>query len=435
MNKLVICLLVSIFTLDYFGIELRILSREITWLPDILSMFALLAVLAATSSGFKTRVPQRYKLYIAAFIFISIIGVILNTVSAGPMITGIRNYFKYLPFFLLPFAYHFTARHLKWQVKWLVPLVAVQVPLAVFQRLVLYPKQYDLVSGTVGISSLLTILLVCTIALLVSLYVKKELSLKVMLMACAYLSIPTMLNETKSSLVFLPLAFLLPFFLSSGNEKKLGQLLAIGATVAGVMAAFIFVYDYFIMDQWGYGILDFLSTEGRMEKYLYKGVQPDEEFDAIGRVDGYFLALSVLSEDPIKLLFGLGIGNVSNSFLGGLDGEYWSQYARFGIQTTTVSYLLWEIGILGLLLHIWVLWIIFKDAKYLSTTSGRWGALGLGWMVVTIFIFIALGYKRFLFGNLMGYLFWFYSGVVIVYAQRLRALRKKAKDGFKVGGG
>jgi hypothetical protein len=317
---------------------------------------------------------------------------------------------------------------LKWQVKWLVPLVAVQVPLAVFQRLVLYPKQYDLVSGTVGVSSLLSILLVCTIALLVSLYVKKELSLKAMLMACAYLSIPTMLNETKSSLVFLPLAFLLPFFLSSGNEKKLGQLLAIGATVAGVMAAFIFVYDYFIMDRWGYGILDFLSTEGRMEKYLYKGVQPDEDFDEIGKVDGYFLALSVLSEDPIKLLFGLGIGNVSNSFLGGLDGEYWSQYARFGIQTTTVSYLLWEIGVLGLLLHFWVLWQIFKDAKYLSTTSGRWGALGLGWMVVTIFIFIALGYKRFLFANLMGYLFWFYSGVVIVYAQRLRRLQKKQRE-------
>ena len=115
-----------------------------------------------------------------------------------------------------------------------------------------------------------------------------------------------------------------------------------------------------------------------MEEYLYKGVQPDEEFDAIGRVDGYFLALSVLSEDPIKLLFGLGIGNVSNSFLGGLDGEYWSQYARFGIQTTTVSYLLWEIGILGLLLHIWVLWIIFKDAKYLSTTKWPVGGPGVG---------------------------------------------------------
>jgi hypothetical protein len=236
-----------------------------------------------------------------------------------------------------------------------------------------------------------------------------------------------MLNETKSSLVFLPLAFLLPFFLSSGNEKKLGQLLAIGATVAGVMAAFIFVYDYFIMDRWGYGILDFLTMEGRMEGYLYRGVNPDDEFEAIGRVDGYFLALSVLSEDPIKLLFGLGIGNVSNSFLGGLDGEYWSQYARFGISTTTVSYLLWEIGVLGLLLHVWVLWQIFKDAKYLSTTSGRWGALGLGWMVVTIFIFIALGYKRFLFANLMGYLFWFYSGVVIVYAQRLRDLRKNQR--------
>ena len=184
------------------------------------------------------------------------------------MITGIRNYFKYLPFFLLPFAYHFTAQsHLKWQLKWLVPLIAVQVPLAVFQRLVLYPKQYDLVSGTVGISSLLTILMVCTIALLVSLYVKKELSLKAMLMACAYLSIPTMLNETKSSLVFLPLAFLLPFFLSSGNEKKLGQLLAIGATVVGVMAAFIVVYDYFIMDQlglWHSGFSDHGGANGRV---------------------------------------------------------------------------------------------------------------------------------------------------------------------------
>ena len=418
----------SIFLLDYFGIELGIIPREITWLPDILSMVAFLAVLAATVSGFHTRVPPRYKAYIGAFIFIGVVGVILNTVSAGPMITGIRNYFKYLPFFLLPFAYHFTSRDLKWQLKWLVPLIAIQVPLAVYQRLVLYPTQYDLVSGTVGISSLLTILLVCTITLLVSLYVKKELSLKAMLIACAYLSIPTMLNETKSSLVFLPLAFLLPFFLASGNEKKLGQLMAVGAAVVGVMIAFVAVYDYFIMDQWGYGILDFVTTEGRMEKYLYKGVQPGEEFDEIGRVDGYFLALSILSEDPVKLLFGLGIGNVSNSFLGGLDGEYWSQYARFGIQTTTVSYLLWEIGVLGLLLHFWVLWPIFKDARYLSTTDGRWGALGLGWMVVTIFIFIALGYKRFLFANLMGYLFWFYSGVVIVYAQRLRLLRKKQRQ-------
>ena len=321
---------------------------------------------------------------------------------------------------------------MKWQLKWLFPLIALQVPVAAFQRLVLYRTDLgDRISGTVNISSLLTILMVCSIALIVSMYIKKELSLKAMLVSCAYLSFPTMLNETKSSLLFLPLAFLLPFFLSSGKEKKFSQLLVIGAAVVLLMAAFVATYDYFMKPRWGYGLSEFFTMEGRVGKYLYRGAEVDEDFDKIGKIDGYFLALSVLKEDPIKLMFGLGIGNVSNSFLGGMDGEYWQQYGKFGIGTTTVSYLLWEVGVLGLLLHFWVLWLIFRDARYLSTTSGRWGALGLGWMVVTIFIFIALGYKRFLFENLMGYLFWFYSGVVIVYSQRLRFLRKNQRETHK----
>lgn len=433
MNKLVICLLISIFTLDFFGIRLEVISREITWLPDILSIAATLVILAASVSGFDNRLPRRYQLYLVTFILIILVGVIVNTVSAGPLISGIRYYLKYIPFFLLPFAYHFTSKDLNWQRGWLILLIAVQVPVAAFQRLVLYPTDLgDRITGTVMISSLLTVLLVCAISIIVSLYVKKQLSLKVMLFICIFLSFPTTLNETKSSVIFLPLAFMLPFFLSSGSDKKIGQLLAIGLVATVVMAAFVTIYDYFIVPRWGYGISDFLALDGRTAEYLYKGVEADEDIDSIGKIDGYFLALSVLAKDPLHLLFGLGMGNVSNSFIEGLDGEYWSQYAKYGVGTTTISNLLWELGVIGLMLHFWVLWLIFKDAKYLSTTSGRWGALGLGWMIVTIIVFISFGYKRFFYENLMGYIFWFYSGIVIVYAQRLRLLLRKERHKARV---
>ncbi len=427
MNKLVICLLLSVFFLDYISINLGLISRQWTWIPELLSVLALLGVLAAMASGFSTRLPLRYKIFVIGFVLISFVGVVLNTVPAGPLITGIRNYFKFLPFYLLPFAYLFTIKELGRQFKWLIFLVILQVPLALFQRLVLYRtvQSGDPISGTVGISSMLSILMVCSIAMVVSLYVKKHISLKVMLFSCAYLSIPTMINETKSTLLFLPLAILMPFFLSKGVDKKFSQLLVVGSAVVVIMVAFVASYDYFMKPRWGYGLLEFLTMDGRVEHYLHKGTEADDSADEVGRFDSYFLALSVLSEDPIKLLFGLGIGNVSNSFLPGMNGEYWEKYAHLGIQITTISYFLWEIGLLGLLLHFWVLFQIYLDAKYLSTDNGILGALGLCWMVVTIIVFITMGYKRFLYTNVMGYLFWFYSGLVIAYAQQLRSARRQ----------
>lgn len=423
MNKLLYLLFLSIFLLDYLSVQLGLLGRYFTWLPELLSMLTILIISARFVLVGGKNTPPKVGFFLFLFLLNIIISTIINHVSAGPLVAGLRTYLKFIPFFILPFVYHFSSQQINGQLRFLLFFFIIQAPIALYQRLVITGNALtgDYVKGTLSSSGLLTVILACAIAVLMTFYLAKKISLKFFISLFFLLFIPMTINETKSTLILLPLALLLPLYFSSTNIK-IKQFIPIIALVIVAGIAFVFIYDYFMSPRWGYGIIDFLSMEGRTENYLYKGATAQSARGNVGKMDSYVLAFQTLSENTLHLLFGLGIGNVSESFTPGLSGEYAERYSVFNPKMTALSLILWELGIFGVILYYVLFFIVFKDSRRLSIHDSLIGTFSNAWSVVAILLMISTLYANIFGADVIGYLFWYFSGYII--SENFRYIRK-----------
>ncbi len=135
-----------------------------------------------------------------------------------------------------------------------------------------------------------------------------------------------------------------------------------------------------------------------------------EEFKA-RRIDVMILPLRVLSEDPVRLLLGLGIGNASLSKVDLFSGKY-SFLDEYDIFGNLISRFLWEIGLLGLLLYLLFFTFIFRDARHLAQNCGFTGAFALGWAGVVGIVILTLPYKNIFVSEPLSVLFWYLSGCI-----------------------
>ncbi len=141
--------------------------------------------------------------------------------------------------------------------------------------------------------------------------------------------------------------------------------------------------------------------------------------DKPARVDSLLMPFRVLSDDAIKFIMGLGIGNVSISSLKGFEGEYSYYYTAHGGGQTTVSYLMWELGIVGVLLSLLLFCLIFRDASYLRARGDIVGIIATGWIGVLAVLTITLFYKNIIVFSILSYLFWYLSGYLAAKRCRL----------------
>jgi len=415
MNKLLYLLFISIFLLDYLSLELGLLSRSITYLPELLSMITMLIILARVTVGLGGNFPPICGFFLFLFFTNIVIGVVINHVAAGPVIAGIRTYLKFFPFFILPFAYSFSNAQIAQQLKLLSFLFAIQAPVALYQRLIVSGGMVtgDYVRGTVGGSGQLTVILVCAIAILLSFYLAKKISLIHFIVLFSLFFMPMTMNETKVSLILLPMALILPIYFSS-SDINLKQFIPLIGFIILVGIAFVFIYNHFVSSVAGYGITDFLSGEGRAERYIYKGTEFGS-LEKVGRGDAIVIAYTILSENILDLLFGLGIGNVSLSFLPELSGAYAEKYRDYGVTGGSMTNFLWEIGLVGIISYLLLFFMAFKYSKLLSIKmqNSYIGTFSNGWKTVSILIAIGSTYTMVFSLNATSYLYWYFSGYII----------------------
>jgi hypothetical protein len=425
MNLLVSSLFVSVFLTGYLAQRLEVIPAVFSLVPELLTGIAVIVVLGRVISSQSVKLDWRYSTFLIAFFFILTFGFLAQSVPTGAIVAGLRNYVKFIPFFLLPLAYRFTPRQLKTQLIVLLVILLMQSPLAVYQRFVQFAHQMhtgDPVRGMATSSSALSMLMACAVALLVSLYLRGRMRLPLLLFAVAVLVLPTALNETKGTLIMLPIAFLAPALFMPRGSKPMRKLIAIAGIGVLALGAFIAGYNILIQNREGGRQIEAFFSEGRYETYLYTGAA-DGADRFIGRFDSVAFAIRGISGDPLKMTFGLGAGNVSKSSIPGFDGEYASFYDRYGVNVTQVSSFLWEIGLAGLLAFIFLYWIVFRDARFLARSSSSSAIYGQVWATIIIMMTLALMYKSVLAMNEIAYLFWFYSGVVSREAYEQRRLR------------
>ena len=212
-NLLPASALIAKFVIDLLKLEIPSLPARIMYLPDVIVVVVMLIVtvrLVATQRLFA--VPLKYMMVFMGFCYVVVSAAAMNDVSPQVSFAGARNYFKYLPLFLIPFAYHFSAEDIRKQFVVVVGLALIQIPVTVRQRFFQFKASDfasgDVITGTLGGSGLLSIFLVCTIIMIIAYYLGKRISLGRTIVLCLILLVPTTINETKVTPILLALGTL-----------------------------------------------------------------------------------------------------------------------------------------------------------------------------------------------------------------------------------
>ena len=428
-NALVMAVFVAAFPVEYLIRERDLLHPYLILLPELMAAIAMVIVLVRLTAGTRISLDGRYAGFIGALLLTIVVGFVVQDVPAGPVVAGVRAHLKFLPFFLLPMVFRFSSSELRALFLVLLVFLLGEAPLALYQRFVEYANTMqtgDVVRGTATTSSALSMLMMCGVTAVVSLYLRRRIGLTTVILVMGVLVLPTTLNETKATLLLLPLAVLAPAFVMPRGSRAVARLFPVAAVGVVAMVAFIAVYDSLITySPTGEPIGEFVG-EASFMRYLYSGAA-DEGANYIGRFDSLEFALQGIGGDPLTAAFGLGAGNVSTSFLPQFDGQYAAYYDRYGVGMTQITNLLWQVGFVGLLTYVAFYWLVLRDARALARSGGDDALLGQIWFGVTLIMIFALVYKSVFAMNELGFTFWFFSGVVAARAADLRRAQRASR--------
>ena len=407
MQTLIYAFFISVFLLPYLN-RLGLVPRQATWLPEILSLIVLSLVVLQVVRKKEFSVGLAYISIFLLFILTIIFGIVLNSVPAGPIFAGLRDYLKFMPLFFLPAMYPVSQVQLRNQLLFLLSLALLQLPVSLYQRLFQFAGLVtgDVVMGTLTGSGNLTVFLLAAVSLLTGLYLKKRVKGLLFLALLAAMFVPTTINETKVTVFLLPVALLAPVLFIEGGLERMKRMSGVFLLGAALFVVFVPVYNSFFKERRNEGIVDFFTTQGRLEEYL----------ERTGRMKSPFVLWSV---DPTKFMLGLGIGNASESFLGDkYSGVYYRKYGDL-IHTTVLQWL-FEIGLIGTVLIMSLFVFVLRDALYLRSGNEFASAFALGWIGVLAVLSVSLIYNRAVANDAIGCPLWYYSGYIAATAMRKR---------------
>ncbi|HEX6996053.1 MAG TPA: hypothetical protein VF339_18115 [Gammaproteobacteria bacterium] len=430
MNILAIAMIVSCFLASYLARALKVLPVYVVVLPELLAGIALLIVLSRVVLGRRLSIDGRYLIFIGLLVLTMAMGIVAQRVPAGAVVSGLRDYVPVLPFLLLGAAYPFTSRQIKTQLVIIGLLLLIQVPIALHQRFIEFAHKMhtgDVVTGTTTNSGTLSVLMVAGVTVLTVMYLRRRLALMPLLVLTAFMLVPTMLNETKATLVMLPVAMLAPILFMRKSEKPFRRLMPLVAVFAVTGTAFIAVYNAMIQHRNPDASLQQFWFEGGVLDYVYKGSLEGDQ--RVGRVDSVQIALREISKTPIRAAFGLGVGNVSSAQLPGFEGTYAHYYDAYKIAFTQITMLLWNMGYMGLVVYGLLFYAIFRDAVLLARGAGSDAMLGQVWAPIVVIAAMCMFYKPILTNQEFIYPFMFYAGIVARRAHALRQERRAPRRG------
>lgn len=436
MRPLVLALLVVVTTFGFL--------KRIGWLPDaapfLTEIFGAIVVayvaLVGTQDRFRYVAPI-YWFFFAAIAVVMLCGAIVNQVQPGPLVSGMRTYLKAVPFFFLPAVCRFDSRHVVTQLRLLGLIAVLQLPIALSQRLENMSRggsTGDTTSGTLLISSIMSIFQIFAVTILLALAFRGIVRVRVAVLLFLLIIFPTTINETKGTLVLLPVAVCVTFLVGAKPGARLKAVLLTLVSIAAFLIVFIPVYDHLIQSkEYGTPIAEFLTQEGRVEGYLVSGAEIGDTED-VRRGDMIVVPLRFVSQEATRFVFGVGIGNGSRSQLGdGFSGRYFSTIGpflgtSFGLVTT-------ELGMLGLVLVMLLHLQLFRDAKIVARANSELiSALALGWCGVVVVMSVAFFYKNVILYDALSVPFWYLSGVIAAERMHLAHVRpERGADGLRRG--
>jgi hypothetical protein len=400
----------------------------VKFVPELMAVLLALAVFfEGVRKGFPY-VATKYWIVFGSLAFIVICGILTNSVGSGPVFAGIRVYVRALPLFFIPAVFNFSEEQIKTQVKVMLGVGLMQVPIACYQRYVIWAAgrfSGDDVRGTAADSGILSIILICMALVVLGAYMRKQITASRFFPLFFLLLLPTMINETKATVILLPIGLMTTIVAGSPPGRRMKVMATGMALLVAFGAILVPVYDW-TAEKNPYKneqhLMDFFTNQKEMDRYMNaKGTAGIGSRHAVRRGDALRVPLEYLSKDPVKLAFGLGIGNASHSNMGQqFEGTYFDLFQFFAV--LSVSTFMLELGIFGLGLVFVLYALLFFDAIAVARQDkSLMGTIAAGWIGVMPVIALATFYTQIHTFTMLSFLFWYFSGFVAARRAQLAA--------------
>jgi hypothetical protein len=364
-------------------------------------------------------IAAKYWIAFGMAALIILCGIVTNSVGAGPIFAGMRTYLRPIPMFLIPAVFTFTDKQLQTQLKLMLFVGLAQVPISCYQRYVVWIEgrfSGDDVRGTATDSGILSIILICMALVLVGCFMRKQISRTMFFTLFFLLLLPTMINETKATVVLLPIGLLTTIVAGSASGQRL-KVFSLGLVLLGIFGAILIpVYDMMAANnpyKNEQHLTDFFTNQEEIDKYMEtKGGASLGTKHMVRRGDAIRVPLQYLAKDPVNLAFGLGIGNASHSNLGQqFQGTYYDLFQYFAV--LSISTFMLELGLLGTAVVFVLYGLLFFDSIAVAKQdSGLTGALAIGWIGVIPVIAASTFYTAIHMFTILSFFFWYFAGIV-----------------------
>jgi hypothetical protein len=344
----------------------------VLWAPGLFYLFSNLLS--------KNKQVSKLTLLVVLFLVYAVLATCLHFHTMGQLIEGAKRYFQVTGVIVALACIPFAAKDFQRWKTYLIVIALMQLPFALFERLVLVPKRLvvnlgeatDVVAGTLGASltggspnSVMLFLILVALAFVIAKKKENLLSNSKALLLGLVLVTPLLLGETKIAVLLLPvMTFVL--FKKEIIAQPLKYFPFMVLTLVASIALGYFYLTYILNTTLEHALYD-------LNRYNFQNI-------------GYgslFLNRTTVMEfwwkahhwyDPITMMFGHGLGASYGS--GAEAGHISRMYPNYGIGLTTVASLLWDLGIVGLIFYVSqyiMLWIytsrIIKTSKSLIYKS------------------------------------------------------------------
>jgi hypothetical protein len=328
---------------------------RLTWAISLLGLMLLIPSFLNLLSAKKRDTPAFIWLAII-FMAYAVISTLFNWDSITVFVASFKRYFQVfglmLALGLLPLSNKDIQR---WQY-WLLIVALLQLPFALYELLILVPKRgglalssftTDVVAGSFGANleggspgSTMALFLLMVLGFVFSRWKSGLIHTSRFIFIALILLAPLGMGETKVVIVLLPMILIVLLW----HDIKRSPLKFLPLLFLGFLLTAVLAYIYIVL----------LNNSSLAEVF---GGLVDYNFGSAGYGDVYLNRTTVMSfwwsqqglHDPTSFFFGNGIGS---SYIGQGSGHIGLKYLHYGIDLTAVAGILWDFGIIGLLLFL-----------------------------------------------------------------------------------
>lgn len=337
--------------------------EKASWLFSMLGFFLAGAAILHATIG-RSRFPRSAPAFVGIAIVLFIFGLASLLYSGGPLAEGVRagkRYFQFFGIFAVLAVVPFAPSQIKQWWTFLIVLALIQLPFALYQRVVLVPARegmpgvvpIDIVVGTMegtltgaGSSSVMVLFLLFMFSYVISAFRERILGARAFALMLVLIATPFALGEVNLIVVLLPLVFLAVFF-DLVRRRPFLWLAGMALTIPMLVAL-------------GWLYLEFQAEASSLPLDLKLAEVLSYNFGDIGYY-GYGLNRSSVYpywashqswSDPLSALIGNGLGSSFGSIIETNPGHLDSAHAGMFIGLTAASSLLWDLGIVGFILFV-----------------------------------------------------------------------------------